>query len=128
MSRPSISFANTLRALLAVLYVVAGIFHLAWPAPFLTITPAWVPLPTYVIAATGLCEIAGAFALYIPSLRNAAGIALALYAVAVFPANIKHAAMDFHAASPGLGLWYHIPRLALQPLIVWAALYVRKPR
>jgi uncharacterized membrane protein len=113
--------ANILRALLAVLYIPAGILHLAWPAPFLSITPAWVPLPALVIPITGLCEMAGAIGLYIPSLRNIAGIGLALYAIAVFPANINHAIVDMNSANPVLGWWYHIPRLAFQPVLVWAA-------
>ena len=32
-------------------------------APFVAITPDWVPVPHVVILLTGLCEIAGALAL-----------------------------------------------------------------
>jgi uncharacterized membrane protein len=48
---------------------------------------------------------------------------LALYAVCVFPANIKHALDGI--AVPGLpSSWlYHGPRLAFQPVLVWMALY-----
>jgi uncharacterized membrane protein len=112
------------RTLLAILYAVAGILHIALPAPFLSITPHWVPYPATVILVTGICEIAGAIGLFVPRFQKAAGIALALYAVAVFPANINHAMQDMSLASPVLGLWYHIPRLALQPVLVWAALFV----
>jgi uncharacterized membrane protein len=111
-----------LRAFLAVLYSVAGILHILSPAPFLSITPAWVPWPAEVIFITGICEIAGAIGLFVPRLQKAASISLAVYAVAVFPANIKHAILDLGLDHPVLGLWYHIPRLALQPLLVWAAL------
>ena len=54
-------------------------------------------------------------------------MALALYAIAVFPANIHHAQLDLGSAHPVLGLWYHIPRLALQPALVWLALWVSRP-
>jgi uncharacterized membrane protein len=81
-----------------------------------------VPWPHLVIAATGLCEIAGAFGLLTRRLRQAAGIGLALYAVCVFPANIKHAIDDLSAVAPHLGWWYHAPRLLLQPVLVWWAL------
>lgn len=107
--------------MLAAVYLAAGILHLTLPAPFLAITPGWVPEPTLVIAATGLCELAGAVGLLIPRLRRAAGIGLALYAVCVFPANVKHA-LDGVPAVP-LGWWYHAPRLALQPVLVWWALF-----
>ena len=79
------------RWVLIAAYLAAGIFHLATPGPFLMITPDWVPFPRQVIMATGVCEIAGAFGLMTRRLRQAAGIGLALYAVCVFPANIKHA-------------------------------------
>jgi uncharacterized membrane protein len=120
------SLPTILRALLAILYLVAGIFHILLPAPFMSITPGWVPWPATVILLTGLCEIAGATALFIPHLQKAAGIGLALYAIAVFPANINHAMLDMYLAHPVLGLWYHIPRLAFQPVLVWASLYATK--
>ncbi len=110
------------RAILALLYLAAGILHLAIPDPFLRIMPGWVPWPREVILFTGLCEIAGAAGLLVPRLRRAAGIGLALYAVCVFPANIKHALDDLARAQPQLGWWYHAPRLMLQPVLVWWAL------
>lgn len=122
MKVPRFEPAAVLRFLLAILYSVAGALHIMLPTPFLGITPQWVPWPQTVILLTGLCEIAGAIGLFIPQFRKAAGLGLALYAVAVFPANINHALQDMALAQPVLGLWYHIPRLALQPLLVWAAL------
>ena len=113
-----------LRLILAAAYFAAGVLHLAAPAPFLSITPGWVPWPQAVIAATGVAEIAGAVALAgVARLRRAAAVGLALYAVCVYPANIKHA-LDAVAAS-GAGAWwpYHGPRLAFQPVIVWWALF-----
>ena len=111
------------RWVLIAAYLVAGIAHLSTPGAFLMIMPDWVPYPREVILGTGICEIAGAFGLMTRSLRRAAGVGLALYAVCVFPANIKHA---FEGLPPGniqLGWWYHGPRLALQPVLVWWALY-----
>lgn len=111
------------RFVLAGAYLAAGVLHVADPAPFLMITPDWVPFPRQVILGTGLCEIAGTAGLMVPRLRRAAGVGLALYAVCVFPANIKHA---FEGLPPGqvqLGWWYHAPRLALQPVLVWWALF-----
>ncbi|WP_404372537.1 DoxX family protein [Sphingomonas sp. MMS24-J45] len=112
-----------LRALLAAAYLLAGLLHILKPAPFLSITPAWVPYPAQVIALTGLCEIAGAIALFIPRLRWWAGALLAGYAVCVYPANVKHAVDYIEHGTGGLTLWYHIPRLAFQPVIVWWALF-----
>jgi uncharacterized membrane protein len=102
----------------------AGVMHLRAPGPFLSITPDWVPQPEMVIAATGIAEILGATALVaVPRLRRAAAIGLALYAVCVYPANIKHAADAVSVHGPGAWWPYHAPRLAFQPVIVWWALF-----
>jgi len=109
---------------LAVIYLTAGIFHVWKPEIFLLITPDWVLFPSQVIFMTGICEIAGAFALLSGRLRYAAGIAFALYAICVYPANIKHAFYGLPLAHEQLTWWYHAPRLAFQPVLVWWALFV----
>jgi uncharacterized membrane protein len=78
------------------------------------------------VLITGYIELAGALALFIPRLRRATGIALAIYVIAVWPANFKHAFE--HIAIPGLpeSWWYHAPRLALQPVIAWWALFATR--
>ena len=73
-----------LRWMLALLYAVAGSFHLTAPDPFLRIMPDVVPWPELVVRLTGLAELAGAAALAQPfsrCLRQAAGWGLALYAL-----------------------------------------------
>lgn len=107
---------------LALIYGCIGSAHLATPEALMPLMPAWVPEPRLVILATGLCEIAGALALFNPRLRRPAGLGLALYAVCVYPANLKHALEGISV--PGLpdSWWYHAPRLAFQPVLVWAAL------
>lgn len=110
------------RLVLACLYLLAGVLHLAVPRPFLHITPAWVPYPALVIAGTGLCEIAGALALLSVRARTPAGGMLALYALCVFPANLQHAVQDLSTGT-GLGWVYHAPRLFAQPLLCWWALW-----
>ncbi|MBA4047522.1 MAG: hypothetical protein C0476_03160 [Sphingomonas sp.] len=109
--------------MLALAYAMAGVAHLRAPAGFLAITPDWVPAPTLVIAVTGWCELAGAVGLLLPRLRWWAGVALAVYAVGVFPANIKHAVDAVPIGGVVLGPAYHIPRLFLQPVLVWWALW-----
>ena len=120
-----------LRWLLAGLYLLAGWFHVVQPRAFLSIMPGAVPWPEEVVLGTGLAEALGALALVQPwsaAMRRAGGWGLAAYAVCVFPANINHFAIDLAAAGPGevcggLGLAYHIPRMALQPVLVWLALW-----
>src|SRR5947209_8893423 len=82
---------NVMRWVMAAFYAVAGVGHVLRPDAFLLIVPDWVPFPREVILLTGLCELAGAAALLTKRLRTLAGIMLALYALSVWPANIKHA-------------------------------------
>jgi uncharacterized membrane protein len=115
-----------LRWLLALFYLLAGVAHLAQPAPFLVIMPPWVPWPGEVVALTGLAELAGAVGLvqpWLPRLRHTAGWGLACYALAVWPANYQHFLLDQARTDAGLGLGYHVPRLAFQPVLIWAALW-----
>jgi uncharacterized membrane protein len=111
------------RGLLAAFYAYAGVLHLRSPEVFMAITPQWVPEPRFVILATGVCEIAGAVALLTGRLRWLAGVMLALYALCVFPANIKHALEGIVVGGRQLGWGYHGPRLAFQPVFIWWALY-----
>ena len=102
--------------------MAAGV-HLSAPDVFLPIVPVWGPWPRATVLFTGACEAAGAIGLILPRTRRLAGFMLGLYAVAVFPANIKHA--FYGPLIPGLAYqWlYHGPRLLLQPVLVWWALY-----
>jgi uncharacterized membrane protein len=56
-------------------------------------------------------------------LRRLAGTMLALYAVCVWPANIKHALESISVPGIPDTWWYHGPRLALQPVFIWWALF-----
>lgn len=113
------------RWFLALAYLTAGVLHLLVPQPFLAIMPGFVPLPGTVVFATGVAEILGALGLaqgFSPRLRRAAGIALALYALCVWPANMQHMINDL-GGGDGLGLAYHLPRMIAQPVIIWATLW-----
>jgi uncharacterized membrane protein len=118
-----------LRVVLALFYLIAGVAHLRSPGGFLAITPGWVPYPQEVVAFTGIAEILGAVGLLMPRtvvlwVRPAAGIGLALYALCVWPANFNHALNNIAMGGETLSWWYHGPRLAAQPLIIWLALWV----
>jgi uncharacterized membrane protein len=107
---------------MAALYVTAGLLHLIWPDAVLPIVPSWVPDLRDVILITGVCELVGATALLSQRWRWSAGGMLAACAICVFPANVKHAVEGIDFGLP-TSWWYHGPRLALQPILVWWALY-----
>jgi uncharacterized membrane protein len=112
-----------MRWLMSAFYLVAGIGHLLRPDTFALIVPDWVPFPREVIILTGLCELAGSFALLTTRWRALAGIMLALYALCVWPANIKHAVDGISLPPIPDTWWYHGPRLAFQPVLIWWALF-----
>jgi uncharacterized membrane protein len=112
-----------MRWVIAAFYVAAGVAHLAAPEQLLRITPAWVPFAPQVILITGIFEFASSVALITRPLRFWAGIAMAAYAVCVWPANFKHAIDGVSLPYVTNSWFYHAPRLALQPLIVWWTLY-----
>ncbi|WP_322517813.1 DoxX family protein [Rhodopseudomonas palustris] len=129
-SSPAVSDASqsdlprlVLRWILAAFFAAAGVAHLAVPEKLLAMTPDWVPFAPQVILLTGLCELAGAIALVTRPLRWWAGVAFALYALCVWPANINHAISGIDIPGLPSSWWYHGPRLAAQPLIIWASLY-----
>ncbi|WP_232496278.1 DoxX family protein [Novosphingobium kaempferiae] len=114
---------------LAVLYAVAGVLHLIVPAPFVAIVPDWVPAPTSVVILTGIAEIFGAVGIGQPwscRLRSTAAWGLAAHALCVWPANVQHMLLDLARPEHGLGLAYHIPRLALQPVLIWWPLWAAR--
>ena len=87
--------------------------------------PGWIPQPLALIYFTGLCEIAGAIGLLLPGVRQAAGLALIVFFIVVFPANVK-------AARTGVGLGNKRPtplwlRASMQVLFIaltwWSALW-----
>lgn len=112
-----------LSLVLAAFYLAAGILHLRSPGGFLRIMPPAIPFPEAIVALTGVCEIAGAAGLLIPPTRRWAGRMLALYALCVWPANAYHAFWGVHVPPLPDSWWYHGPRLAFQPVLIWWALF-----
>jgi uncharacterized membrane protein len=110
------------RLLLIIFYCTAGVAHLVFTDAMVRIVPPWIPQPKLVVLATGVAEIAGALGLVTVRWRHAAGWSLAAYALCVWPANVQHAIIDLGTGT-GLPVAYHVPRLLLQPFIIWWALW-----
>ncbi len=112
------------RWVLAILYFGAGALHLYLADALLLIIPDWVPYPRHVILFTGICEIIGAIALLTTRFRYAAAALPSRSMLWLFwPANIKHAIEGIPLGEMQLGWWYHGPRLAFQPVLIWWALF-----
>lgn len=111
------SWPAAVRAGLAAMFCFTAMAHFGpMRHDMVRMLPPWVPSPEAVILFTGLCEIAGAIGLLVPRTRRIAAIALILFLIAVFPANL-------HAARTGVSLGGNpvtplIPRALMQMLFI----------
>lgn len=112
-----------MRLSLAVAIVFFGMDHLLTPERYLAMIDAWMPWPAAIVAITGVCEIAGGLGLLLARLRRWAGLLLAVYFIAVFPANVHNALQGLDVEGLPGSEWYYWARLGFQPLAVWWALY-----
>lgn len=77
-----------LRIVAALPLVVSGTVHVLRPGMFVPALPPPLPASPALIIWTGIPELLGAAGLFVPKTRRAASAALAVFLVAVFPANI----------------------------------------
>jgi uncharacterized membrane protein len=108
------------RFALALFFIVAGAAHFIAPAPYLAITPSYLPWPATLVAISGLAEILGGIGVCFRPTRVIAGWGLIALLVAVFPANIQAISTGMVMGSHALPVWMLWARLPLQLLfIVW---------
>lgn len=117
---------TTLRGILAVCMVVAGILHFAQPDPFIRIVPDFLPAPAALVYISGVIEIGLGIGLLVPGLRQISAWGLVLLFIAVFPANLNMAINHIHIAGVPDAWWFQAIRLPFQlVLIAWAYWYTR---
>lgn len=120
------TWAGATRYALATMLVFAASAHFTkMKSDLVRMMPDWIPRPMALIYFTGVCEIAGAAGLVLPYSRQAAGIALIVFFIVVFPANVKAA-----RAGVGVGAKRATPlwlRASMQVLFIaltwWSALW-----
>ena len=112
------------RALLALLFVAAGLNHFRSTALYVSIMPPYLPFPLALVYLSGLAEIAGGVGVSVPQTRRAAGWSLLALLIAVFPANIYMATDKVVPDSyqiPALLLWARLPLQFVLIYWVWSA-------
>jgi uncharacterized membrane protein len=112
-----------MRFAMALALFLIGADHWIHPARYLAMMPPWIPLQLELVLFTGAAEIAGGLGLLLKPTRKLAGLMLAVYFVAVFPANIHNALNGLSVDGLPDARWYYWARLAFQPLAIWWALY-----
>jgi uncharacterized membrane protein len=110
---------TTLRVLLAVFFVAAGINHFRATGFYLRMMPPYVPFHIAMVQVSGVAEIVLGILLLVPATTVVASWALIALLVAVFPANLQMALhpetfpeFSVHA------LWLRLPLQGV--LIAWA--------
>lgn len=125
--RHRLQLRNAARLGMAAAMIVAGIAHWARPLPFLQHLPPWVPLPEFLVFITGVAEVVLGVALLSPQpWRARAGMALAAYLLAVFPANVYVALADVDVDGQPGGIYPWL-RLPFQLLFIAWALWSTRP-
>jgi uncharacterized membrane protein len=108
---------------LAAAMVIAGVTHFTNADPFVQHMPDWVPAREVIVYVSGALEIALGIAMLLwREHRGSIGRLLAMYLVAVFPANVYVAMADVDVTGQPGGLYAWI-RLPLQALFVTWALW-----
>jgi uncharacterized membrane protein len=122
---------TALRIAVAMVFIVAGISHFvpsvqrtmgAMIPPRLR-SSGWLS-PKNLVIFTGLCEIAGGIGLLVESTRVTSGVALAVFLVAVFPANAYAARHKDRFGAVAIPL---VPRLLGQLALIALVLAVSLP-
>lgn len=117
---------DTLRGILAVCMVVAGLLHFAQPAPFIRIVPGFLPAPAALVYISGVIEIGLGIGLLVPRWRQISAWGLVALFIAVFPANLNMAINHIQIAGIPDAWWFQAIRLPFQGvLIAWAYWYTR---
>ncbi|SFQ29808.1 DoxX family protein [Hymenobacter arizonensis] len=104
------------RYALALLFVLAGVWHFVHPATYLAIMPPQMPQPLLLVHLSGVFEILGGLGLLFRPTRRLAGLGLLVLLVAVFPANVYMALIHEQLGIPGWVAWGRLP---LQLPLMW---------
>lgn len=104
--------------LFSIFFFIAGVTHFTNDQALAKITP--LPYALEIVWVTGVMELLFAAFLLIPKYRRTTGILLALFLLAVLPANINMAVNNIQMAEEQVEPWLLWLRVALQfPLIIW---------
>src|ERR1700730_12173869 len=118
-----------LRILAALPLLASGVLHLTRTALMAPIIPPFFPDRPQLVLLTGVLEFAGALGLLLPAFTRVASACLAVFMIAIFPANV-------YAAGRTVG-GLHMPtvpvRLAMQVVYILLLLIAgwgipRRPR
>ncbi len=107
--------------MLGLFFAAAGANHFVHPDFYVRTVPGWLPAHELLVQISGVAEIAGGAAMFVPPLRMYAGIWLLALLVAVFPANLQmalHPQLYRDIGSP-MAFYLRLPLQAVMAAWVW---------
>lgn len=109
---------------MAVMYVIAGIFHFVKPKIYMRIMPKYLPNHKSLVFLSGAAEIVLGLSLCFPSLKN-----MAIYGIIgmlIIFLSVHFYMLSGKEASAGIPKWILILRIPLQFfLMYWAYWYLQ---
>src|SRR5712691_11646054 len=103
-----------------MLFFTASAHFNAMKSDLVRMVPPWIRNPRAIVYFTGFCEVLGAIGLLVPTTRKVAAIALIVFFVAVFPANVRADRERLTLrGKPATPLWLRAPMQLLFILLAW---------
>jgi len=103
-------------------FILVGIEHFRSPQKFVDIVPNYLPFALLLVYLTGIMEVAGGLGIIYPETRIMAGRFMALFLLAVYPANFYMWTNGIPFNGTKLTTNGHLVRLFVQFLLIIAAL------
>ncbi|MCP9201145.1 hypothetical protein MKO06_14600 [Gramella sp. GC03-9] len=105
--------------LMALMYIVAGVFHFLKPKMYMRIMPRYLPSHKLLVYLSGLAEIVLGIALCFPETKDLAiyGIILMLLVFLL----VHFYMLSSEKAGAGVPKWILVARIPLQFLLIWWA-------
>jgi len=105
-------------------FILIGVSHLREPQKFVNIVPSYLPYALFLVYLTGVMEIAGGIGIIYPGTRVVSGRLVAIFLIAVFPANLYMWTHDVAFNGTKLTTVQHILRSFIQIVLILMALFL----
>ena len=113
---------HVLALIYGVPFILIGIEHFREPQKFVDIVPKYMPFALFLVYLTGVIEIIGGLGIIYPETREITGRLMALFLIAIYPANFNMWINDIPYNGTRLTTQGHLVRLSVQLLLIVAAL------
>lgn len=118
---PFSTWQDSARYALALMFLFTSSAHFTpMKHDLARMVPKWFPRPLLIVYITGVLEIIGAAGLLLPAFHSAAGLALVVLMLAMFPANVRAArqGIPLRGKAP-TELWLRAPMQILFIVLTW---------